>query len=302
MKKIVLITTGGTIAGMGEPGKNTGYVPGALSPENLPGIPEGIKVKIIPLCSINSDDITGSHWLRMAEIINSEAADEETDGFVITHGTDTLEETALFLHLTAKTDKPVVITGAMRPVSSLSPDGAGNLSQAFRTACSEKSRGMGVLVVFSDRIFSAADVTKESPYSVTAMSGGDRGSMGTVTDNDVIFFHRPARPHTVETEFRTENISALPKVQVIYFHADADPGLLEYALEHSDGVVIAGAGNGEYSLKFRKLTEKASVPTVTVSRISGSFMYSPAKAAVLLRLALTVTGDNREIDRIFRTY
>lgn len=302
MKKIILITTGGTIAGMGEPGKNTGYTPGILSPEKLPGIPAGTDIEIIPLCSINSDDIKASHWLKLTGIINREAAREDIAGFVITHGTDTLEETALFLHLTVKTRKPVVITGAMRPASALSPDGAENLREAIRTAFSEKAAGLGVLVVFSGLIFSARDAVKESPFSVTAFSGGEAGAIGTVQDDGIIFYHRPARPHTTETEFTTENLETLPKVSVICFHADADPGLLEYALNHSDGVVVAGAGNREYSLEFGETVKKSQIPVVTVSRISGSCMLSPAKAAVLLRLALTVSRDKKETDRIFGTY
>ena len=317
--KIVILATGGTIAGLGEIGKTAGYIPGALTAEELisavPELEDIAEIEAIQICNINSDDMTGEIWLELADTINQLSSDSEVAGFVITHGTDTLEETAYFLNLTVKTDKPVVVTGAMRPATSISADGPMNLYQAVCVAASQAAVGRGVLAVFSDRIYSARSVTKISTYHVTAIAAGEMGAIGIIRDNEVYIYETPAKKHTVQTEFDTAGLTSLPKVSVLYFSVDADPELLRFAAEHSEGLVIAGAGAGEFSEKFKAIIEGLEIPVVISSRIDDGVItsdnllcantiaadnLSPQKAAILLRLALTVEGA--DLQRMFSEY
>ncbi|MCR5293215.1 MAG: asparaginase [Eubacterium sp.] len=320
-KKIIILATGGTIAGTGEEGKMAGYKPGAVTAEKIietvPGLKSVADIETVQICNVNSDDITSEIWLSLARTINDMAKNPEVDGFVITHGTDTLEETAYFLNLTIKTDKPVVVTGSMRPSTAISADGPANLCQAVTVASSEKAAGKGVLVVFADRIYAARSVTKSSTYHLTAISGGESGALGVVRDGNVYFYNTPEKCHTVSTGFDISNIDILPKVNVVYFSVDADPGLLDYAAKQSDGIIIAGAGAGEFSEQFKSIIEKLEIPVVISSRVNDGIIIGdnlicektiagdnlpPQKAAVLLRLALTKNMDISQIRNAFLVY
>ncbi len=306
--RIVLLATGGTIAGTGEPGKDIGYQSGSLPAEKIagavPGLSDIAEIKTIQVCNLNSDDMTDSIWIDLAQRINDLSREPDTDGFVVTHGTDTLEETAYFLNLTVKTEKPVVVTGAMRPATSNAPDGPRNLYQAVEAAASGANRGKGVLVAFAGRLFPARAVVKNHTSSLDAIT----------LDSDA---QEPGRRHTTGTEFHVSGLKALPRVSVLYFAVDADPALVKYAAAHSDGIVIAGAGAGEFSQAWRSALEGCKVPVVVSSRTGcgpvlqetmvcpnavAAGTLQPAKAAVLLRLALTRTRDTKELIRIFDTY
>ena len=319
--KVVVLATGGTIAGVGDPGKVAGYKPGTLTAEVLlwgvPEIDEVADIEAIQICNINSDDITAEIWLTLAETINRMAADPEVSGFVITHGTDTMEETAYFLNLTVKTDKPVVLTGAMRPATSLSADGPLNLYDAVCVAASKEAVGQGVLAVFSDRIYAARTMTKTSTYTVTAISAGETGCIGIVRDGVVYLYEHPDRKHTLASAFDVSGLETLPKVSVLYFCADADPELLRYAAEHSDGLVIAGAGAGEFSEKWIEIINSLTIPVVISSRIDDGIITKdnllckntiaadtlpPQKAAILLRLALTGEVSQELLEELFLQY
>ena len=307
--KVIVLATGGTIAGVGEAGKTAGYRSGTLSADELlsevPELDDVADIEAIQICNVNSDDITADIWITMANTINEMAADPEVKGFVITHGTDTLEETAYFLNLTVKTDKPVVLTGSMRPSTSLSADGPMNLYDSVCVAASEEAVGQGVLVVFSSRIFTARSVAKISTYDVMAISAGETGDIGVVRDGMVFLYEETSKKHTVETEFDVSDLTTLPKVSILYFFVDADPDLLRYAADNSEGLVIAGAGAGEFSSKWIDIISHLTIPVVISSRIDDGVIIdenllcentvaannlSPQKAAILLRLALT-TGD-----------
>lgn len=319
--KIVILATGGTIAGVGEAGKTTGYKPGFLTAEELlsavPQLADVAEIEAIQLCNVNSDDITAEVWLTLANTINELAADPEVKGFVITHGTDTMEETAYFLNLTVKTDKPVVLTGSMRPATSISADGPMNLYESVCVAASDEAVGHGVLIVFSDRIYAARSVTKTSTYSVMAIAAGETGDIGIVRDGEVFLYESPSKKHTTDTEFDIAGLEALPKVTILYFSVDADPDLLRYAAEHSDGLVIAGAGAGEFSEKWIEVIEGLSIPVVISSRIDDGLItkwgllcentvaansLSPQKAAILLRLALTSECNQERLEEMFLQY
>lgn len=320
-KKVVILATGGTIAGVGAEGKTAGYTPGTLTADELigavPRLEDVASIETVQVCNLNSDDITSAIWLRLAGTINEMAKDPAVSGFVITHGTDTMEETAYFLNLTVKTDKPVVLTGSMRPSSAISADGPMNLYEAVCTAAADTAKGHGVLVVFSDRIYSARNVIKTSTYHVTAISAGEMGPIGMVRDGRVYLYESPDKKHTTSTEFDVSALTRLPKVSILYFSVDADPALLVYAAEHADGIVVAGAGAGEFSEAYKAEIEKLRVPVVISSRIDDGIIIpenllckntvaaenlSPQKAAILLRLALTRAAGRDELQEMFFTY
>lgn len=324
LRKVVILGTGGTIAGVGEPGLTTGYSSGSMDIDALiagvPGLKDLAWLIGEQIANVNSDDITQDDWLRLTRRINELGKREDIAGFVVTHGTDTLEETAFFLNLTVKTRKPVVITGAMRPSTALSPDGPFNLYQAVALAASREAVGKGVLAVFSDAVYSARDVQKGSTFHVDAFSSDDFGCLGYIRDTIPYFYNAPVKRHTVNSEFDVEEISALPKVAISYFHVDADPETLRYQYMKSDGLIIAGAGNGEMSLLWDREMENLECfgkPIVITSRIHDGIVtlhrkvpsnvlsgdtLNPQKARILLMLALTRTADIAKIRRIFEIY
>ena len=319
--KIVVLATGGTIAGVGEAGKTAGYKPGSLTAEELlsavPQLSDVAEIEAIQVCNVNSDDITAEVWITLANTINEMAADPDVKGLVITHGTDTMEETAYFLNLTVKTNKPVVLTGSMRPATSISADGPMNLYESVCVAASDEAMGQGVLIVFSDRIYSARSMTKTSTYSVMAISAGETGCIGIVRDGEVYLYESVSKKHTTGPEFDVSGLKTLPKVTVLYFAVDADPELLRYAAEHSDGLVIAGAGAGEFSEKWIEIIKGLQIPVVISSRIDDGVItignllcgntvaannLSPQKAAILLRLALTGEATQERLEELFMQY
>ncbi|WP_022748957.1 asparaginase [Lachnobacterium bovis] len=319
--KVVVLATGGTIAGVGEKGKTAGYKPGSLSAKDLlsavPQLKDVADIEAIQVCNVNSDDITAETWLTVAKKINELASKSDVKGFVVTHGTDTMEETAYFLNLVVKTDKPVVLTGSMRPSTSISADGPMNLYESVCVAASDKAVGQGVLTVFSDRIFSARSVTKTSTYDVTAISAGEMGAIGIVRDGAVFLYEGTSKKHTTKSEFDIEKLSNLPKVSIVYFSVDADPAILKYAAKRSKGIVIAGAGAGEFSEKWVKVIKGLKIPVVISSRIDDGVItkdnllckntvaadnLSPQKAAILLRLALTINADNSKLESLYSEY
>ena len=319
--RVIILATGGTIAGVGEEGKLIGYKPGTIKVDDLiaamPKLKDVADIEAVQICNINSDDITDKIWIKLANTINEFAKDPSVVGFVITHGTDTLEETAYFLNLTVKTDKPVVFTGSMRPATSISADGYMNLYEAVCVASSNEAKGKGVLVVFSDCIFAARTVTKTSTYNVTAISSNGMGAIGIVRDGAVYLYSSPSKCHTSESIFDVGNVDRLPKVSILYFHVDADYELLDYAANSSCGLVIAGAGAGEFSELYKATIEKMNIPVVVCSRIDGGIIFkenllckntiaadnlSPQKAAVLLRLILACKVSREKMQEIFMKY
>lgn len=321
--KVVVLATGGTIAGKGKPGDVAGYRPGAISihslTQSISGLGEIADIEEIQVSNINSDDITSSLWLRLAGLINTLSLRDDIDGFVITHGTDTMEETAFFLHMVVKTEKPVVVTGAMRPSTATSADGPMNLYQSIVVASSREARGKGVVCVFSDSIYCARDFQKLSTTSVTAFGGRDFGMMGYVLDRRVLLYNTSLKPHTTASEFSVDGISSLPKVGILLFHVDADPSLISFAAKGNDGLVIVGAGNGNYSKAYNEAIGELSIPVVRSSRIGNGMIVpdsafdkwgniilgdnlAPTKARILLILALMKTRDREKIQEYFNRY
>lgn len=324
-KKVVVLATGGTIAGVGETGENTGYVSGQISGADLvaaiPEIKEYADISVEQVCNVNSDDMTAKLWLKLAKRIDALAFDgiEEADGnvrpvdaFVITHGTDTMDEMAFFLNLTLRTEKPVVLTGSMRPATAKNPDGPSNLLGAVRTAVcfavEDDPIENNVWVYFGGEILDARRVQKCSASELQPMKEDvfEKDCRTSASKKDFLFFD-------------ICNLQDLPRVNVVYFAVDSDPRLLEYASSISEGLVIAGAGSGEFSLAWSEALSRVDIPVVVASRINHGFVtlnknlalapdgiariaagnLPPQKSAVLLRLALTQTKNPTKLRKIF---
>lgn len=325
MKHIRIIATGGTISAAGDEGATTGYKDGAFDVKaqmaSIKNVEKLANLSGEQIFNVSSSDITRIQWLELAQRVNQLARQDDIDGFVITHGTDTMEETAYFLNLVLKTDKPVVLTGAMRPATATSADGPLNMYQAVAVAASDDSVGKGVLLVFADGIYGGRDVQKINNFKTGAFNGKDFGSMGFIRNDKAYYVNESTKKHTVNTEFDVTGLTELPDVEVAYFGLDAQPGVLHYFADHCDGLVIAGAGGSAFSQvwlgELAKVTEK--IPVVRSTRIANGItiydeemdgvahtLYSetlpPQKAKILLMLALTVTKDPERIQRMFELY
>ena len=230
LKNIVILATGGTIAGTGEEGKTTNYTAGNLDIKALTdGISNIHKIANIygeQIANVDSNDITVKHWLALANRINELSTQDNIDGFVITHGTDTLEETAYFLDLTVKTNKPVVLTGAMRPSTATSADGPLNLYQSVALAASDSSKGQGSMVVFADGIYSGRNVQKVNTFKTNAFNSIEFGCLGYMRDSIPYFFNKSIKPHTIDSQFDISGLNNLPEVSIAYFNIGADPSIL----------------------------------------------------------------------------
>jgi L-asparaginase len=330
-RRAALIITGGTIDSVGtdrldlawyiEAGKRleSGELMGAV-----PELAEIADVHEVPFRRLPSQAIKPSDWTELArEIERILEVDDEADGVVITHGTNTLEETAYFLNLVLNTEKPVVVVGAMRPSSGLSADGYLNLLNGVRVAVDPASAGKGVLVVLNDTILGARDVTKTATYRVETFQGRDLGPLGYAdADGSVVFYHLPGKLHTSSSTFDWSQISDLPRVDVVVSYVGADAALVDAAVAAgARGIVSAGTGAGRPTPDEDKALVRAHEQGVIVcqaSRVgSGRAVRSPGlkkrgwvasdnlqpwKAKVLLALALTKTTDPDEIQEIFDTH
>ena len=326
MKKIKIFATGGTIAGSGAAGKSAAYEAGhvdiAKLLQDLPDLGDIAQVSMEQICNKDSNDLTLSDWLLLAKKLNQAALESDLDGFVITHGTDTLEETAYFLNLVFKSEKPLVLTGAMRPATATSADGPMNLYQAIALAAHPDSVGQGVIALFSDNIFSSRDIRKTSNFKIDAFQHNDFACIGYMRDEIPYFYTRSFKKHTVATPFDISALTALPKVEIVSYYVGADPAVLDHYLyrEKVDGIVIAGSGSGNYAKAWKTKLEAlaaVNIPIVRASRVSGIVLpavtmdvatticantLTPQKARILLMLALTKTHQIDAIKAMFQEY
>jgi L-asparaginase type II len=328
--RIYIVATGGSIAGVGP--DRLDYI---LYPElgdhitieqSLARIPEAADLAHIEaedLVSVGSTAIGPEEWLRLTKRINALLADEKTDGVVVTHGTATLEETAYFLHLTVKSEKPVVVTGAMRPPTAMGTDADLNLLDAIRVAASPISAGKGVLTILNNEIQCARDVVKTNTFRVETFKPNELGFLGYAdSDGEVVLYRAPLRRHTTATEFQVDEMTALPRVDIAYCYAGSDELLINAVRANgSDGLVLAGFGGGSFPPRAIEAAAQAvseGMPVVLASRsIAGRVVMTPRKeeqqfivsdnlqpqkARILLVLALTVTRERKEIQRMFGEY
>ncbi len=324
-RKVYVIATGGTITATGGVLRTTGYELGRLSIESILGDigQNALNCEIVTeeLFKIFSNDITVAHWLKLAARINELAAKPEVCGFVVTHGTDTLEDTAYFLNLTVKTDKPVVVTGGMRPATAISPDGPFNLLQAIALATDENAAGRGVLVLFSDAIYGARDVSKVNTYRPQAFDGRDVGLLGFMQEHRPAFVHRSVKTHTRESEFDTRGVERLPRVDILTFYADAPLDQVRHVRSLVKGLVLAGVGGGYCSESWQvclREYSRSGIPIIRASHIANGIVsdddidlycetipagtLAPNKARILLMLALMKSTDTSYIRQILETY
>ncbi len=323
---IALLATGGTIAGSGASASSGSYKSGELGIKELlkaiPSLNRLARIQGEQISNIGSQDMNEEVWFKLAKRAQELLDDSRIQGVIITHGTDTLEESAYFLNLVLHSTKPVVLVGAMRNAASLSADGALNLYNALSVAANEKSANKGVLVVMDDNIFSAREAIKTHTTHTSTFKALNSGAIGSVYYGKTRYYMQPLRKHTTESEFSLLELKTpLPKVDIIYTHAGMTPDLFQASLNsHAKGVVIAGVGNGNVSAGFLKAMQEASQMGVVIVRSSrvGSggvtsgeiddkaFITSdnlnPQKARVLLQLALTKTNDKTKIQEMFEEY
>lgn len=325
MKTIAIVATGGTIAGTGKKGKTAAYHAGEIDIdsiiETIPEINEVAHIKEYQLMNIDSNEMTHEKWLILKNNIEEILSDDTIDGAVVTHGTDTLDETAYFLTLTLNTPKPVVLTGVMRPATATSADGPFNLYQAICLACHGESYNRGVLALFSNTIYSGRDIEKVNNFKIDAFDQRSLGCLGYMKDQEVYFYTQTSKIHTVKSRFN-KRIDSIKSVAIAFYYSGADAKILYDLASSHEGIVIAGSGSGNYSQAWLKaideLSEKGTI-FVRSSRISQGIVFddeifdphhlcissntlSPQKARVLLMLALTQTHDRDEIREIFLQY
>jgi L-asparaginase len=328
LPNVVILATGGTIAGAGASSTGSAYTSGQVKIEAMidavPNIRDLANLRGEQIANVGSQDMNVKVWLDLAKRINELLATPGVDGIVITHGTDTQEETAYFLNLVVKSDKPVVLTGSMRPSTALSAEGPLNLYNAVAVAANPNAKGYGVMVVMNDEIHSAHGVKKMMTTPVQTFQSPEEGPIGSVIFGQVEFFHKPLGIHTVNSEFTVDGVTALPRVDIFYACADASPDLIDYMVKAgAKGIVIAGVGDGNMNTGTLEAVKNATakgvqvvrasrVPTGTVliqgeiddkayGTVSGD-QLNPQKARVLLMLALLKDRSREDLQNLFIQY
>ena len=325
---VVILATGGTIAGAAATGTEAGYKSGAVTIDAMiaavPGLTERATIKGEQISNVGSQDMSFDIMLKVAKRINELARSADVDGIVITHGTDTMEETAFFLNLVVKTDKPVVMVGSMRPSTAVSADGPLNLFNAVGVAIDPRAKGRGVLVVMNDWIHGAHSLTKTSTTAIQTFMSPLRGLVGVASYGVNDFYTTPEWPHTTKSEFDVADVTTIPRVDVIFACADMSSDLIDAAVANgAKGLVIAGVGNGNMNKasvaaaanavkKGVVVVRSTRVATGTVGRnvelnddelgFIASDELNPQKARILLALALVKKRPPADLQKLFMTY
>ena len=323
-----ILATGGTIAGTGASATNTNYTAGQVAIGTLlDAVPEVNKIANVTgeqIVKIGSQDMNDAVWLTLAKRINELLKRDDVDGIVVTHGTDTMEETAFFLNLTVKSDKPVVLVGAMRPSTAMSADGPLNLYNAVVTAAAKESKGKGVVIAMNGLILGAQGATKMNTVDVQTFQSPNSGALGYVLNGKVSYNMESLKRHTTKSEFDVTNLDKLPKVGIVYSYSNVDADVMTPFLNGGyQGIVHAGVGNGNIHQNLFPMLEKARKQGILVVRSSrvptgpttldaevddnkyqfvASQELNPQKARVLLMLALTKTNDWKKIQQYFNEY
>eukprot|EP01136_Pigoraptor_vietnamica_P019963 Opistho-1_new@68216 len=329
LANVVVLATGGTIAGAGASAANSAtYQAAKVGVEQLiAGIPELSKLANVrgeQVMQIASESITNENLLQLGRRVSELADSKDVDGIVITHGTDTLEETAYFLNLVEKTDKPIIVVGSMRPGTAMSADGMLNLYNAVAVASSKEARGKGVLVTMNDEIQSGRDVSKMINLKTEAFKS-PWGPLGMVVEGKSYWFRLPAKRHTMDSEFDIKNIKSLPDVEIAYSYGNVDDTAYKaLAQAGAKAIIHAGTGNGSVSSRVvpsLQALRKDGVQIIRSSHVNaGGFVLrnaeqpddkydwvvahdlNPQKARILAMVALTKTNDSKELQRMFWEY
>ncbi|MHB2059770.1 asparaginase [Pseudomonas monsensis] len=329
LANVVVLATGGTIAGAGASAANSAtYQAAKVGVEQLiAGIPELSKLANVrgeQVMQIASESITNENLLQLGRRVSELADSKDVDGIVITHGTDTLEETAYFLNLVEKTDKPIIVVGSMRPGTAMSADGMLNLYNAVAVASSKEARGKGVLVTMNDEIQSGRDVSKMINIKTEAFKSA-WGPLGMVVEGKSYWFRLPAKRHTMDSEFDIKDIKSLPDVEIAYSYGNvSDTAYKALAQSGAKAIIHAGTGNGSVSSRVvptLQALRKDGVQIIRSSHVNaGGFVLrnaeqpddkydwvvahdlNPQKARILAMVALTKTNDSKELQRMFWEY
>jgi L-asparaginase len=325
---IYILATGGTIAGAGDSDTKSSYTSGVVTVDKLiaavPAINEIAQIKGEQISSIGSQEMNNDVWLKLAKRVNELLLDSDVDGVVITHGTDTMEETAYFLNLVVKSKKPVVLVGAMRSGTSLSADGQLNIYNAVNVAINKNSKDKGVMVVMNEKIHSAREVTKLNTTSVETFASPNSGPIGTVFYGNVEYIFEPIKAHTTKTEFDIKKIDKLPRVDILFAHPEDSDVFVKASIKAgAKGIVHAGMGNGNiYPSTLNALSDavKDGVVVLRSSRVPtgattldgevddkaygfiAASSLNAQKARVLLMLGLTKTDDTKKLQEMFLKY
>ncbi len=329
LANVMILATGGTIAGTGASSTTTvGYTAATVGVERLiAAVPELAKVASVKgeqVFQIASENMNNDYWLVLAKRVNVLLARADVDGIVITHGTDTLEETAYFLDLVVKSRKPVVLVGAMRPSTALSADGPINLYNAVLLAASADAVGKGVLVAMNDQIHAARDVTKTNTSTLDSFKTTELGLLGYIQGSKPFFYRTSSRKHTAEAEFDISNLATLPQVDIVYGYANMGPVALDaFVAAGAKGIIHAGVGDGSLASRVTPAlisAHKKGVVIVRASRVGQGIVarngeanddeldfvvsdtLNAQKARILLMLALTKTSNTKDIQRMFYLY
>ncbi len=329
LPNVVILATGGTIAGTGATTTTTvGYTAAKVGVDALiAAVPELKKVANVrgeQTMQIASENMNNDAWLKLAKRVNTLLAQSDVDGIVITHGTDTIEETAYFLDLVVKSKKPVVIVGAMRPSTAISADGPINLYNAVLLAGSKEAIGKGVLVTLNDQINAGREVTKTNTSTLDTFKTPELGFLGYIQGSKPFFYRQSTRKNTADTPFDIMNLDKLPQVDIVYGYANMNPiALNAFVAAGAQGIIHAGVGDGSLNnTVVPSLTEarKKGVVIVRASRVGQGIVarngeadddkldfvvsdtLNAQKARILLMLALTKTTDTKEIQKMFWEY
>lgn len=329
LPNVVILATGGTIAGTGATSTTTvGYTAAKVGVDALiAAVPELKKVANVrgeQVMQIASENMNNDAWLKLAKRVNTLLAQSDVDGIVITHGTDTIEETAYFLDLVVKSKKPVVIVGAMRPSTAISADGPINLYNAVLLAGSKEAVGKGVLVTLNDQINAGREVTKTNTSTMDTFKTPELGFLGYIQGSKPYFYRQSTRKNTVDTTFDIMNLDKLPQVDIVYGYANMNPiALNAFVAAGAQGIIHAGVGDGSLNntvLPSLSEARKKGVVIVRSSRVGQGIVarngeadddkldfvvsdtLNAQKARILLMLALTKTTDSKEIQKMFWEY
>lgn len=325
---VVILATGGTIAGAAASGTQSGYTSGAVTIDAMinavPGMRDLANIKGEQISNVGSQDMSYDIMLKLANRINELLRSPDVNGIVITHGTDTMEETAYFLNLTVKSDKPVVMVGSMRPSTAVSADGPLNLYNAVAVAADPNAKGRGVLVLMNDWIHGAHSLTKTSTTAVQTFMSPLRGLVGVSAYGKNDWYSNPPWKHTTGSEFDVSGVTKMPRVDVIFGCADMSPDLIDASVNAgAKGIVIAGVGNGNMnkaSVDAAARAVKKGVVVVRSSRVATGLVgrnvevkddelgfiasdeLNPQKSRILLSLALLKPHTPQQIQQMFTTY
>jgi len=328
LPNVVILATGGTIAGAATTGTQAAYTSGAVTIDAMlaavPGIRDLANIKGEQISNVGSQDMTLDIMLTLAKRINVLLAQNDVDGVVVTHGTDTMEETAYFLNLVVKSEKPVVLVGSMRPSTAVSADGPLNLYEGVAVAGDPNARSRGVLVVMNDWIHAAHSLTKTSTTAVQTFMSPLRGLVGVSSYGKNDFYNTPPWKNTVTSEFDISGVTNLPRVDILYAYVDMAPDLIDASVANgAKGIVIAGVGNGNMNKASLEAAKRAAAKGIVIARSSRVAMGSvgrnvevndnemnfiasdelnPQKARILLMLALLKPRSMAELQELFYTY